>query len=186
MLLSKLGYYSDFVVFPLLLLLLGAALVGGSTPRQEVLWLTGCCAGITGYSLLEYGLHRFVLHRIPPFSRMHDLHHANPTAFVGTPTWMTVAFAGGVFLALWAAAGWFTACGLTFGLILGYLWYGFVHHAVHQWPARRGSFFYHAKRRHNQHHYARQSCNFGVTTAIWDRIFGSERQQRASNARYEP
>jgi sterol desaturase/sphingolipid hydroxylase (fatty acid hydroxylase superfamily) len=177
MLLSKFAYYCDFVVFPLLLLLLGSTLVWGSTPRQELFWLAGCCGGLTFYSLLEYGLHRFVLHHMLPFSRMHDLHHAQPTAFVGTPTWMTAAFAGGVFLTLWAITSFYPACGLTFGLILGYLWYGFVHHAVHQWPARRGSFFYRAKRRHNLHHYAKEPCNFGVTTALWDRMFGSERQR---------
>src|SRR5580698_4034100 len=124
MLLSKLGYYADFVVFPLLLLLLALPLAWAGTRHQEMVWMAGACIGITGYSLLEYGLHRFVLHHMPPFSRMHDLHHANPTAFVGTPTWMTATFAVSVFLVLWLFSGFYLACGLTFGLVLGYVWYG--------------------------------------------------------------
>jgi sterol desaturase/sphingolipid hydroxylase (fatty acid hydroxylase superfamily) len=30
-----------------------------------------------------------------------------------------------------------------------------------------------ASRRHAQHHYSTQPGNFGVTTAFWDRIFGT-------------
>ena len=177
MLLSRIGYYADFVVFPLLLLLLGTGLFWGSTVRQELVWAAACLVGITGYSLLEYVLHRVVLHHISPFRRMHDLHHANPTAMVGTPTWMTSAFAVGVFATLWWTAGWYVACGLTFGLILGYLWYVFLHHVVHRWPTRKGSFLHASKRRHAQHHYSVRPCNFGVTTAYWDRLFGSARSR---------
>jgi len=176
MFLSKAGYYADFVVFPLLLLLLGAAL-WGATPHQELVWAGACAAGMAGYSLLEYCLHRFVLHHVPPFRRMHDLHHASPTAMVGTPTYYTSAFAGGVFLALYWTAGWAVAAGLTFGLVLGYLWYGLVHHAVHHWSARKGSYLYQLKRRHSQHHHVPQPCNFGVTTALWDRLLGTERRR---------
>ncbi len=178
MLLSKVGYYADFVVYPLLLLPLGAVLVRGSTLQMGIVWAVVCFIGIAGFSLLEYGLHRFVLHHVPPFRRMHDLHHANPTAMIGTPTWLSAALIeGGVFLPLWWEAGLNVACGLTFGLIAGYLWYVLVHHAVHRWPAREGSYLHRAKRRHGQHHHSRQPCNFGVTTACWDQIFGSARSR---------
>jgi sterol desaturase/sphingolipid hydroxylase (fatty acid hydroxylase superfamily) len=174
MLLSKAAYYADFVVYPLLLLSLGAVLVWAGTPQMYVVWIVACFIGIVGYSLLEYGLHRVVLHHIPPFRRMHDLHHANPTAMVGTPTWLSVALiVGSVLLPLWWQFGVTVACGLTFGLILGYLWYVLLHHAVHRWPSREGSYLHWAKRRHNQHHGSRQPCNFGVTNPWWDQIFGS-------------
>lgn len=67
MLLSKAGYYADFVVYPLLLLPLGVVLVWGSTLQMELAWAVACFIGIAGYSLLEYCLHRFVLHNVPLF-----------------------------------------------------------------------------------------------------------------------
>jgi len=175
MYLSKAAYYSDFVVFPIILLILATSLFFTGTRHEEMLWAIACGAGLAGYSLLEYGLHRYVLHQIPPFSRMHALHHEHPAAMVGTPTWMTAAFGIGVLLVTWWLAGWAIGCGISFGLMAGYLWYGLMHHAVHHWKARKGSYLDWLKRRHHLHHYARQACNYGVTTALWDRMFGSER-----------
>lgn len=181
--LSKAGYYADFVVYPLLLLPLGAVLERSSTPQQTLAWVAACGAGVAGYSLLEYTLHRFVLHRVAPFRRLHDAHHAHPTALIGTPTWLSALVAGAVFLPLWRLAGLNLACGLTFGLILGYLWYVSLHHAVHRWPARPGSYLHRAKLRHSAHHHARQVCNFGVTTGCWDRLFGSASKRRLASPR---
>jgi len=174
MLLSKASYYADFVVYPLLLLPLGAVAIWGAPPHQAMVWLAACVTGMAGFSLVEYGLHRFVLHHIAPFRHMHDMHHARPTALVGTPTWLSAALiAGLVLLPLWWLAGLNIASGATFGLILGYLWYVSLHHAVHRWPARPGSYLHRAKHRHSRHHYAGQPCNFGVTTGLWDQLFGS-------------
>jgi sterol desaturase/sphingolipid hydroxylase (fatty acid hydroxylase superfamily) len=123
---------------------------------------------------MEYVAHRFVLHRVPPFTRLHARHHAAPTALIGTPTWASVAIlAIGVFLPLWWEAGVNLASGFSAGLILGYLWYVSVHHAVHRWRARQGSYLYRAKLRHAMHHRARPSCNFGVTSGLWDFVLGS-------------
>ena len=102
MLLSKAGYYADFVFYPVSLLPLGAMLVWGATVHSTLVWIIWCAVGIAGFSLLEYGLHRFILHHVPPFRRMHDLHHAHPSQMVGTPTWATAALiSGGIFLPLW-------------------------------------------------------------------------------------
>ena len=174
MLLSRAGYYSDFVVYPVLLVPLGAALaLGDGTLRLELAWAAACLSGVAGFSLLEYAVHRVLLHCVPPFRRMHALHHAHPTARVGSPTWATATVGSGVFLAAWWMGGLTIACGLTFGLVASYLWYSVTHHAVHHWAARPGSYLHMAKRRHARHHHAREACNFGVTTACWDHIFGT-------------
>ena len=136
MLLSRAGYYADFVVYPLLLLPLGA--VPFMVPFSEsapmgalhaaMIWGAACAAGLAAYSLLEYTLHRHVLHRVQPFRRMHDMHHRQPAALVGTPTWLSatiiLAF---IFLPFWWQASLNVACGLTFGLIVSYLWYVLMH-----------------------------------------------------------
>jgi hypothetical protein len=94
-----------------------------------------------------------------------------PTAMIGTPTWLTAALiCGCTLLPLWWIIGFNLAIGLTGGLIFGYLWYVLVHHAVHHWRTRPGTYLHRAKRRHAEHHLAVLSCHFGVKTGYWDRI----------------
>ena len=174
--LSKAGYYADFFVYPVLLLPLAAEAILQDDWRALAAWMLACLAGIAACTLAEYVTHRVVLHHIPPFRGMHDMHHKKPIALIGTPTWLSAAFIGGaVLLPVWWQAGLNISSGLTFGFILGYLWYVLVHHAIHRWRARDGSYLQQAKRRHGQHHLSRQPCNFGVTTACWDVFFGTVR-----------
>jgi sterol desaturase/sphingolipid hydroxylase (fatty acid hydroxylase superfamily) len=171
MYLTRLGYYSDFFVYPLILLLLSLSSVWGDTPQQGVNWICACLLGMAGFSLLEYGMHRFAFHRFLPLCTMHERHHAHPTALIGSPTWITApSGAVVVFLPLWWLAGLNIACGVTFGLILGYLWYGFLHHCIHHWPVKNSSYLLWAQRYHSQHHHA-PTTNFGVTSPLWDYVF---------------
>lgn len=43
-------------------------------------------AGLAGWTAIEYAMHRFVLHGMPPFRAWHALHHARPSARIGAPT----------------------------------------------------------------------------------------------------
>jgi sterol desaturase/sphingolipid hydroxylase (fatty acid hydroxylase superfamily) len=173
--LSKAGYYADFVFYPLVLLLLGGMTLENETVSQMLIWAGLCVLGLALWTLIEYFLHRIILHQVWPFRELHALHHTTPTAMIGTPTWLTaVLICGIVLVPLWWSAGFNLASGLTSGLILGYLWYTLVHHAVHHWRTRPGSYLHQAKRRHAVHHHSRYPCNFGVTTAFWDRIFPSQ------------
>lgn len=175
--LSKIGYYADFIVYPALLLALGVFEAHNPSLASRSQWILALAGGTAAWSLVEYLAHRFVLHVIPPFRRLHALHHRSPTALIGTPTWLSVAIIGlGVFAPLWDAMGFNLASGLTAGFTLGYVWYVGVHHAVHRWRATPGSYLHRAKRRHAWHHLRGPSCNFGVTTDWWDRAFGSARR----------
>jgi len=177
MYLSKPAYYADFVVYPALLVPLAAEVLWGRTVQAEIVWTLACMAGVLAFSLIEYCVHRFLLHHVSPLREMHAEHHDHPAALVGTPTWATVALVAVlVFLPLWWQAGLNVACGLSFGLIVSYLAYGLLHHAIHHWPTRKGSYLHWAKRWHGKHHQARQYCNFGVTTAFWDHVFGTVRR----------
>ena len=172
--LSKAGYYADFVIYPVIILALAAAELWPAQSAARLQWLLACLAGLAGWTLAEYLIHRFAFHRIPLLMRMHDMHHANPSALIGAPLWSSLAAFGlGVFIPLWWQAGFDLASGLTTGLMLGYLWYGVVHAAVHRYRLDRGSFLYRTKLRHARHHYGNQEGNFGVTTGLWDRVFGT-------------
>lgn len=174
--LSKTGYYADFVVYPVLAAVLSWEGLRHAPLHNSWQWLLTCVAGVIVWTLLEYLLHRHVLHRLPPFQRLHDLHHARSTDLVGTPSWLSLCLFAGLALVLWNAIAAVFASGLTVGLMLGYLWYVAVHHAVHHLKARRGSWLHRAKQRHALHHHSQQPCNFGVITGLWDIAFGSTRQ----------
>ncbi len=129
--LSKASYFADFAVYPPVVLALLILALQQVPPLVWIEWSIACLTGIAAWTLLEYVIHRGVLHRFD------------------------------------------FASGITAGLMLGYVWYGGVHHVLHHWRVRPGSYLYRLKRRHALHHYARHSCNFGVTTQFWDRVFGT-------------
>jgi sterol desaturase/sphingolipid hydroxylase (fatty acid hydroxylase superfamily) len=172
--LSRAGYYADFVVYPFLVVVLFAYALSRTASYAWVEWCGALVLGVAIWTFAEYIFHRFILHDFPYFADMHDAHHADPTGFVGTPTWFSAAvIIFGILLPLWWGTNFDFASGLTTGFMLGYLWYVGIHHAVHHLQVKQSSYFFRARRRHALHHFARQSCNFGVTTGFWDRVFGT-------------
>jgi sterol desaturase/sphingolipid hydroxylase (fatty acid hydroxylase superfamily) len=177
--LSKAGYFADFFVYPPILLALLAYAASQSASLSWMRWTIAAFAGAAVWTILEYLIHRVVLHHVRIFAEMHDMHHDSPTDLVGSPTWLSLGLIClGVLLPLWWETGFDIAGGATAGLMAGYLWYVAVHHAIHHWDAAPGSYLYRAKRRHLVHHYSRQPCNFGVTTGFWDLVFGTVRSVR--------
>jgi sterol desaturase/sphingolipid hydroxylase (fatty acid hydroxylase superfamily) len=112
---------------------------------------------------------------MPFFAAMHDAHHREPLAFVGTPTWLSLGVITGViFVPAWLLGSFMTASGLAIGVMAGFSWYGLVHHAIHhRRPRPIATRLLMASRRHAQHHYGQQPGNFGVTTSFWDHVFGT-------------
>jgi sterol desaturase/sphingolipid hydroxylase (fatty acid hydroxylase superfamily) len=170
--LGKASYYADFLFYPAFIVALAGAGVTASHADliPFALW---AAAGLAFWTLLEYAAHRGMLHNVEPFHTLHTVHHQNPGALVGTPTWMTgAAFAVLLFL-LWRSFGPLTALGFTTGLAAGYLWYLIIHHALHHWRIRPGSLLYDAKLRHTRHHRRDAAGDYGVTTGFWDWVFGT-------------
>ncbi len=176
---SRLGYYADFVVYPFLALALAAAALRGAAPFAWLEWIAAFLVGLSFWTFFEYILHRFIFHDFPFFGDLHNAHHADPTAFVGTPTALGVSFIlSAILLPLWWGINFDFASALTAGFVVGYVWYAGIHHALHHFDIKPDSLLFRAKRRHALHHYARQSCNFGVTNGVWDRVFGTSFETR--------
>lgn len=121
-------------------------------------------AGLVAWSLAEYLVHRFVLHRrASVFWPEHMKHHKEPLADVGVPLYIAVplgiglAFIGGYFF---------------LGAFLGYVAYVTVHEAMHReiWPIKEGHLLYRQKLRHDLHHQGFHA-NYGVTSPVWDVVF---------------
>ena len=62
------------------------------------------------------------------------------------------------------------------GALLAYSWYLFVHHCTHHSAHRLPAFLI---RNHNDHHKV-STRNYGVTTTLWDNVFGTALRRAAS------
>ena len=168
---SKKAYIADFAVY-----LIAPVFIFGMLwhfgPHGE--WpgiVISIVVGFIGWTLLEYVLHRFVLHGLEPFKRWHAQHHLRPHALIGTPTVLSLTLIlVCIFLpALFIENVWLGA-GLTLGVLIGYAVYSVTHHAVHHWRANR-RWLKRRKQLHAIHHHGRSACDFGVITSFWDRVF---------------
>jgi sterol desaturase/sphingolipid hydroxylase (fatty acid hydroxylase superfamily) len=171
---SRSAYRADFVLYTVAVVTMAALLLLDG-PREKWLAIVGfAMAGLVGWSFIEYLLHRFVLHGLQPFKRWHSEHHDRPTALICTPTLLSGALIFGlVFLPALVAGSVWTACALTLGVLTGYLAYAVTHHATHHWKVA-SPWLQRRKRWHAMHHHhVRQPGCFGVTSAVWDRVFGT-------------
>ena len=176
---SPVSYYADFVLYPaalasgLAVLLVWAPAITWAMPLAAVI-------GFFAWSLIEYILHRFVLHGLQPFKQWHQEHHDRPMALIGAPTLGSmVLFVLIAYLPLsWMLGAW-VALAATLGLAAGYFSYLVVHHGVHHWKARPGSWFAARKREHAIHHMPGIEGWYGVTTPFWDKVFSTQRHERS-------
>mgnify|MGYP001308235412 CR=1 FL=1 len=141
--------------------------------------------GAALWTLAEYLLHRFAMHALKGrgiMSREHLEHHVGSGwSFSNTTllSWAGVILVGAV---LWAPIGWLLlgAPGLALGAgwCLGYA--GYEHqHAMAHLRGPRGWYSTWLRRHHFHHHFGHPLANHGVTTSLWDHLFGTyERPER--------
>lgn len=182
---SPAAYRADFAFYGLAVALIAFVLVRYSPYGMGGELLLWALSGGLAWTLIEYVLHRFVLHGLPPFSRWHAEHHSRPAALIASPTFFTAT----LFATLAALPGWWLLgawpdCAVMFGLLAGYLAYGLTHHATHHsspWLRGRSAWLLRRRRWHALHHgaaaagVASKQGNFGVSSDLWDRVFGTRK-----------
>lgn len=186
---STVAYRADHALYGALSLSLAALLAWGSPVGSRPSLAAWALVGVGSWTLVEYLLHRFVLHGLPPFSRWHADHHDRPKALIASPTLLSV----GLFALLavgpaWILWGPWPACALSFGLITGYGFYGLTHHATHHrapaW-AQHSAWLSRRRRWHARHHAASRSGapvgHFGVSLTLWDHVFRTDGTATPSN-----
>ncbi len=151
-----------------------AAFLVEAVPRGGIVSVAGLVfAGVVGWTAIEYALHRFVLHGLQPFRGWHQAHHRRPSALICAPTLLSASLILMlVFLPAWMLGNLRSACAITLGLLMGYFAYAVTHHAAHHWRADN-AWMKHRKRWHAMHHHAQQPGCYGVTSSLWDRVFGT-------------
>ena len=149
-------YFGEMLVASLLAIaLLAVSQVGMSSDAALFI------GGMVGWTLAEYLVHRFVLHGFA--STGHRLHHANPGNAVLTIFWQIwICFA----LVYLIAGGAFVA-----GALIAYAWYLFVHYCTHHGPDTL--IVPPALLRHHRIHHRFATRNYGVSTSLWDHVFGT-------------
>lgn len=137
--------------------------------------------GIFIWTLLEYTLHRFLFHiRTESYwgntlhYLLHGCHHKHPmdglrlvfppaaTAILAIPFW--------TLLRLISTPS--TAPALFGGVLLGYVMYDCTHYYLHHGQPKAGV-HRNLKKYHMNHHYRLQSKGFGITSTLWDGVFGT-------------
>jgi sterol desaturase/sphingolipid hydroxylase (fatty acid hydroxylase superfamily) len=169
---ARMGYLTDFVLYGAAAILLAALLVTAAPHGRGVEMLLFAAAGIATWTLVEYLLHRFVLHGMQPFQAWHAEHHRRPRALIGTPPVLSAALmAALVSVPALALNDHWRAGALAFGLLTGLLIYAIVHHIAHHGAARQ-AWLRHVIRHHSLHHSSLEpNARYGVTSAFWDFIF---------------
>lgn len=156
-------------------------------PGHSAAYIPVCILlGLFLWTFAEYTLHRFVFHFHPRSTAMkrvvfmfHGIHHAQPqckTRLVMPPAVsvpMAFVFYGlfYVVVGLWLGLPkWVDP--LLMGFMTGYLVYDLIHYATHHFPMHRGVLKF-LKRYHMQHHYKTPDRRFGVSSPLWDKVFGT-------------
>lgn len=134
--------------------------------------------GAFTWTLMEYVIHRWLGHdaRFRPnfFAKEHIRHHSQGDYFA--PTWKKIGAAMITLLAVGAPAVWVAGLPLggayALGLVGFYLFYEILHRREHT-SAGLGAYGRWARRHHFWHHFGNAAKNHGVTTPIWDFVFGT-------------
>ena len=137
--------------------------------------------GLLTWSLTEYVLHRYLFHLRPagPFRArlqfvIHGIHHADPA----DPTRLVIPPAPSSIVAVLFYAAFRLALGPTrvepfFAFfVVGYLLYDYIHYASHRVVPRTrvGRFI---QRNHLLHHSVTPRARWGVSSPLWDHVFGT-------------
>lgn len=141
--------------------------------------------GMIFWSLFEYTTHRFVFHFFAESERakkivylIHGNHHEYPRdkERLFMPAVPSLIIASTLFSIMYAVSFVFNVSTGVFaffpGFLMGYLIYGSMHYAIHAWnpPFKWMKPLW---RNHHLHHYKNEEMGFGVSSTLWDHIFGT-------------
>jgi sterol desaturase/sphingolipid hydroxylase (fatty acid hydroxylase superfamily) len=142
--------------------------------------------GLVAWTFAEYVMHRFVFHYHPSseFGKrihfiFHGIHHdyPNDSLRLVLPPSVSIPLALLFYLlfTLILPSNWLFP--FFAGFILGYLCYDMMHYAIHH-ANIKGKWWNDIRSHHLKHHYQDDESGFGVSSPLWDLIFGSNFKQK--------
>jgi sterol desaturase/sphingolipid hydroxylase (fatty acid hydroxylase superfamily) len=132
------------------------------------------------WTFMEYVIHRWLGHdarfRPNPFATEHVRHHGEGNYFA--PAWKKAGAALAITIVLSVPAVAIAGAGPGLGYVVGfvgmYLGYEILHRREHTHPGL-GRYARWLRRHHFHHHFTNPRVNHGVTTPVWDWVFGTYR-----------
>ena len=174
---TRLNYWAEFAVD----ILFGAVLIFAGLRSNElgpIAVVLTILLGLFLFSIIEYSFHRWLFHGpVQIMAQGHRAHHENPLGYDSLPFFLPALILlalTGVLVLLMPEKYAFLLTGI---ITLSYVIYGLSHFTIHH-----HRFHYVLARNwaanHHIHHF-HSDTNFGVTTPLWDIVFGT-RYRRAS------
>ncbi|SHH66454.1 Fatty acid hydroxylase superfamily protein [Chryseolinea serpens] len=178
---SVVHYSVPLIVFiPVILYFIYSALF---VWHNSILTFVACgLGGLLFWTLTEYVMHRFIFHFVPKSKwgqRLHFIFHGvhhdypNDALRLVLPPSVSIPLATGFYFVFRAVLppDWVSASFALF--IAGYLFYDISHYALHH-ATFKSPFWKKLKHHHMQHHYSDATKGYGVSSALWDKIFRSD------------
>lgn len=169
-----------YIYIPIIGFLIYQSFVEGIAILSFIAYLAG---GLLVWTVTEYILHRFIFHYVPKAKwalRLHFIFHGVHHDFPRDK--MRLVMPPSASLPL--ATGFYFLFSLFFhvkanlyaffpGFLIGYLIYDMLHYAMHHYNFKSG-LMKRIKQHHMLHHYQDPAKGFGVSSALWDKIFRSD------------
>ncbi|BDD08987.1 hypothetical protein FUAX_14190 [Fulvitalea axinellae] len=136
--------------------------------------------GLFSFTFVEYALHRFVYHMRATTERqrkiqytMHGVHHEFPKDKdrLALPPVISLSIATALLFLLRLVIGDYTF-GFLSGFVTGYSLYLFMHYIMHAYPPPK-NFMKKLWVYHSIHHYKDETVYYGVSSPLWDFVFGT-------------
>jgi sterol desaturase/sphingolipid hydroxylase (fatty acid hydroxylase superfamily) len=157
---------------------LAYALVASDLPILRVLLFF--VSGLITFTLVEYFVHKYAYHmddstpsRAKLQYTLHGVHHEDPKdkSRLAMPVPMGLALAAIFFIIFYLILG-YDAIAFFPGFVLGNSAYLFIHYAVHAYPPPK-NMLKQLWFNHSIHHYMDHNKCYGVTSPLWDYVFGT-------------
>jgi sterol desaturase/sphingolipid hydroxylase (fatty acid hydroxylase superfamily) len=138
-------------------------------------------ASLVFWSFAEYILHRYVFHFMHDSDigrrmhfMIHGVHHdyPNDAKRLVFPPLAALPISSIFYFLFYLCLGKYHIV-FFIGFILGYLVHDLTHYALHhaQW---KSPWFLKLKQHHMMHHYTHSYGGYGVTSTVWDKVFGTK------------
>lgn len=180
--LEKLTHTPAYLAISIFLLISAGLIVYGFANNLISIGLTlGLyVAGVLVFTLVEYAMHRFIFHMAPVTKlrekiayTMHGVHHEYPRdkGRIAMPVPLSLAISTIFYFLFYAIMGDLVYAFLP-GFLSGYAFYLSIHYMIHAYQPPN-NFLKPLWVHHGTHHYKEPDYRFGVSSPLWDYVFGT-------------
>jgi len=173
---SKWNYWVGFTLD----IVLGLAFITYGLASHEIglTTLVAVACGWLFFTFIEYAIHRWGYHGPEsPLTHVHVFHHHDGDVVVGAPFFYPLGIIAVVIGIAQLVVPLAIVAVFAGTVLVVYEAQTFIHAIAHRWPGARGiraaGVIKQLRRHHMIHHAGDGSVNFGMSTSLWDRIFGT-------------